>query len=235
MISGIPFTVIGVMREKVQNSSYMNRDTSIAFLPFSTFREMRGATSVDRIIYRARDVGDTPRMKTHTYAVLGKLLGFSPDDKDALWMWDTSEMTRYFHYFFLGFEGFLLLGGMFTLIVGGIGVANIMYVTHPRAAARNRHKSALGATPRMIPSSFFWESFLIMLVGGGLGCWGRVIVVGIAGLPAFAGMQKILGTPSIDPAIALVTASLLAFIGFAAGWSPAKSAAEMDPVRALES
>jgi ABC-type antimicrobial peptide transport system permease subunit len=57
----------------------------------------------------------------------------------------------------------------------------------------------------------------------------------VVGLPAFAGLQKVLGTPSIDMATSLITASLLALIGFAAGWSPAKSAAEMDPVRALES
>lgn len=235
MVANIPFTVVGVMRAKVQNSSYMNQDRSIVFLPFSTFREMRNATQVDRIIFRAREVGDTPRMKAHTYAVLGKLQGFSPDDKDALWMWDTSEMTRYFYYFFLGFQAFLLLGGSFTLIVGGIGVANIMYVTIRERRREIGIKSALGATPRMILGQFLLESFLIMFIGGGIGVLGAAAIVSVVGLPAFAGFQKIFGIPAIDPITSLITASLLAFIGFAAGWSPAKSAAEMDPVRALES
>jgi putative ABC transport system permease protein len=234
-IRGIPYIVIGVMEHKTQNSSYMSQDRGLVFLPFSTFKEMLGVTSIERIICRARDAVETPRLKAQVYAILGKTLEFSPDDKIALWMWDTSEMTRFLHYFFLGFEGFLLLGGVFTLVVGGIGVANIMYVTIRERRREIGIKSALGATPRMILAQFLLESFLIMLVGGGLGVLGALLIVNVMGLPVFAGIQKVLGVPSIDLTTSLITASLLALIGFAAGWSPAKSAAEMDPVKALES
>jgi len=139
MVQGIPFTVIGVMQEKTQNSSYMTQDRYLTFIPFSTCREIFGINYINRIIYRAHNPVETAKTKERIYQVLGKKLGFDSEDTDAIWMWDTSEMMQYFFYFFLGFEAFLLLGGIFTLLVGGIGVANIMYV-----AIRERRRSVHG-------------------------------------------------------------------------------------------
>ncbi|MFC1692593.1 ABC transporter permease [Candidatus Latescibacterota bacterium] len=234
MVQGIPFTIIGVMQEKTQNSSYMWGDKNLTFIPFSTCREVFGITNINRIIYRAQDPIDTPRTKEKIYQVLGKKLGFDPEDTGAIRMWDTSEMTQYFFYFFLGFEAFLLLGGVFTLLVGGIGVANIMYVAIRERRREIGIKSALGATPRLILAQFMLESFIIMLVGGSLGVLGAFVIVKLAGLPALATIQIVMGVPVINAPIALITVGLLSIIGFAAGWSPAKSAADMDPVRALE-
>ncbi|MCE5250245.1 ABC transporter permease [bacterium] len=234
MVNGIPFTVVGVMQKKIQNSSYMSQDTEIVFIPYSTCRDVFGANYVNRIIFRARNDMDTPGIKDDIYAVLGKTLGFSKDDKDAIWMWDTSEMTQFVQYFFMGFEIFLFLGGLLTLIVGGIGVANIMYVSIRERRREIGIKSALGATPRLILMQFMMESFIIMLVGGGLGILGAVLIVALFNAPALGAIQTVLGKPVINMNISLITAAILALIGFAAGWSPAKNAADMDPVRALE-
>jgi ABC-type antimicrobial peptide transport system permease subunit len=73
-----------------------------------------------------------------------------------------------------------------------------------------------------------------MLIGGALGVAGAWLVVTVFSSPALSGLQTFMGKPVIDLTIASITAILLALIGFAAGWSPAKSASEMDPVRALE-
>jgi putative ABC transport system permease protein len=233
-LNGLPFTVIGVMENKVQNSSYMTQDKNIGFIPYSTCRDVFGATHVNRIIFRARNDMDTPEIKESIYAVLGKTLCFAREDKNALWMWDTSEMTRFIQYFFMGFETFLLLGGLLTLIVGGIGVANIMYVSIRERRREIGIKSALGATPRLILFQFMLESFIIMLLGGSLGVLGAWLVVALFNSPALGSIQIVLGKPEINMTIAAITATILALIGFAAGWSPAKSAANMDPVRALE-
>jgi len=234
MVNGIPFTVIGVMLDKVQNSSYMTQDKNIAIMPFSTCYEMIGVTYINRIIYRAQNPVETPRMKERTYKVLGEKYGFSPEDKDALRIWDTSEMMQFFHYFFLGFEAFLLLGGLLTLIVGGIGVANIMYVTIRERRREIGIKSALGATPTVILTQFMLESSLIMLIGAFIGVLGAWILVTLIGAPALSDIHSVLGIPTIDLNISLITATILALIGFAAGWSPAKRASDMDPVQALE-
>jgi len=234
MVQGIPFTIIGVMQEKTQNSSYMSRDSNLTFIPFSTCREVFGITTINRIIYRANDPTDTPKTKEKIFQILGKKLGFDSKDSDAIWMWDTSEMTQYFFYFFLGFEAFLLLGGIFTLLVGGIGVANIMYVAIRERRREIGIKTALGATPRLILVQFMLESFIIMFVGGSLGVMGAYVIVKLAGLPALKTIQIAMGVPVINAPIAMITVGILSVIGFAAGWSPAKSAADMDPVRALE-
>jgi putative ABC transport system permease protein len=212
----------------------MSRDEDLLFIPYTTGRDVFGITYVSRIIFRARDAIMTPSMKDSIYEVLGKKHGFSPDDKDAIWMWDTSEGTQFMHYFFLGFEGFLLCGGVFTLIVGGIGVANIMYVTIRERRREIGIRTALGATPALILAQFMLEAFVIMLVGGGVGVFGAWSIVKVCGLPSMANMQKYMGVPEIDLTISLITVGLLALIGFAAGFSPAKTASEMDPVRALE-
>ncbi|MFC1541666.1 ABC transporter permease, partial [Candidatus Latescibacterota bacterium] len=75
---------------------------------------------------------------------------------------------------------------------------------------------------------------IIMIVGGSFGVMGAYVLVTLAGLPVLESIQNIMGVPVINAPIALTTVGILSIIGFAAGWSPAKSAAEMDPVRALE-
>ena len=124
--------------------------------------------------------------------MLGNKLGFAKDDKDAIWMWDTTEMTQFFYYFFLGFELFLFLGGILTLIVGGIGVANIMYVSIRERRREIGIRTALGATPRLILMQFMLESFIIMGIGGSLGVFGAWVIVTLFGLPALAGIQVVL-------------------------------------------
>jgi len=234
MVQGIPFTVIGIMATKVQSSDYMGRDDTIAFFPFTTLQDVFGMTTVQRFIIRARNPEDTPRMMENIYRVLGDKLGFDPDDHDAVWYWDTSEMMRFLFYFFIVFEGFLLVAGLFTLFVGGIGVANIMYVAIRERRREIGVKAALGATPRLILAQFMLETFLIMFIGGCIGVGFAGGIVKLINMPALGQLQTVVGTPRIDLTIALVTAGMLALIGFAAGWSPAKAAADMDPVRALE-
>jgi len=234
MVDGAPFSVIGVLEKKIQNSSYMTQDANLVFMPYSTFRDVYGYEYIGRIIYRAVNPVNNPVIKKKVFDILGRKLNFSPDDPDALWMWDTTEMSQFFHYFFLGFEAFLLLGGVFTLIVGGIGVANIMYVTVNERRREIGIKSALGATPSLILAQFMLEAFIIMFFGGGFGVVMAWMIVSILSSPALAGMQVFLGKPAIDMTVAIITASLLALIGFASGWSPAKAASDLDPVQALE-
>lgn len=234
MLNDIPFTVIGIMEEKIQNSSYMTQDRNLVFIPFTTCMDIFGLKHVNRIIFRAEDTVDTPVIKEKVGMLLSKTLGFDPEDNDAIWMWDTSEGFQFIHYFFLGFEAFLFIGGLLTLVVGGIGVANIMYVTVRERRREIGIKAALGATPTLILGQFMLEAFIIMFIGGGIGVTGAWLVVTVFSSPAMANMQKYLGKPEIDLTISLIAVSILAVIGFAAGWSPAKRASDMEPVQALE-
>ena len=233
-LNGIPFTVVGLMKEKIQGNRYMAADAESAFIAYSTFRETFGARYVSRFVCRAVDPLQTKRMIGEIYQVLGAKYKFDPTDKRALWMSDTTEADQFTKYFFLGFQIFLLIGGTLTLLVGGIGVANIMYVVVRERRRELGIKAALGATPRTILMQFLLETFLIVLTGGVLGFAFSYGVIRIFQSPMLEQATQYIGKPVLEPLVSLSAVALLGLVGFAAGWSPARRAANMDPVQALE-
>ena len=120
--------------------------------------------------------------------------------------------------------------GSFTLIVGGIGVSNIMYVVIEERTREIGVKLAVGAKPRFILSQFLLETLSLTAVGGVLGF---LITLGvIAVFPAQ--LDQYVGTPQASPVVILTTAALLGLIGLVAGWFPARRASLLDPVVALK-
>ncbi len=230
MLGETPFLVIGEMVPKTQNSSYNSRDANRIFIPSSTYATLFGARYISQIIYRATDPELSPAVQGQVFEVLGRRHVFDPSDRDALSLWDTTEMERLFRYIFLGFNIFLGVVGSFTLTVGGIGVANIMYVVVRERTREIGIKRSLGATRRDIMLQFFLEGLLIVLAGAGLGfliSWGIVEALGM--LP----IEDEVGVPTISPTVVLVTATLLGIITFTAGLFPARRAANLDPVDCL--
>src|SRR5690606_33307627 len=94
---------------------------------------------------------------------------FDPTDVDALNLWDTNEMMKMFKYLFIGFNVFLGVVGCFTLVVGGIGVANIMYIVVRERTREIGIKRALGARRSDILWRVLGETCLIVAVGAALG------------------------------------------------------------------
>ena len=225
-----PFTVIGVMRPKMQNSSYQSRDKDRIFIPMSTFRSLLGNRYVNNIVYRARSPELTKVAERHAYETLGRKYQFDPDDKDALMFWDTSEWETRFGYLFLAFNIFFAIVGSFTLLVGGIGVANIMYVVVRERTREIGIRRAVGATRWEIMRQFFVEACLIVGMGALLGLLLSVgLVEGLGGLP----IKDFVGTPTISAVVMAATLGLLAVVAFAAALLPARQAAGIDPVEAI--
>jgi putative ABC transport system permease protein len=230
MIGETPFLVIGVMRPKTQNSSYNGRDKDRVFIPASTYVAMFGDRSVNNFIYRTTGPGITKQVERRVYELLGRRYAFDPEDKDALSVWDTSEFELQFSYMFLAFNMFFAIVGSFTLTVGGIGVANIMYIVVRERTREIGIRRSVGATRRDILFQFFSESFLIIGLGavaGFVGSWG------IVKLLSLVPMQDFVGTPTVSPLVIAVTLSLLAAVGVLAGFFPARRAAGLDPVECL--
>ncbi|MDH3428174.1 MAG: FtsX-like permease family protein, partial [Gemmatimonadota bacterium] len=177
-----------------------------------------------------RDATATKAVEGRLYEVLGRRYTFDPEDEDALAVWDTAEWEIRFGYMFLAFHIFFAIVGTFTLTVGGIGVANIMYIVVRERTREIGVKRSVGATRRDILLQFIGETFLIIGIGavlGFVGSWGIVWLLG------FVPMQEFVGTPTISPLVALITLSLLGAIGLMAGLFPARKAASLDPVECL--
>ena len=107
-----------------------------------------------------------PAVTRKVYEVLGRRHQFDPKDKEAIGMWDTTEGEKFFRVFFGTFRAFLGIIGSFTLIVGGIGVSNIMYVVVEERTREIGIKLAVGAKPRFIQGQFLIETLTLTAVGG---------------------------------------------------------------------
>jgi putative ABC transport system permease protein len=230
MIDSVPFMVIGVMQEKAQDSSYGGRDEGKVFLPESTFRGLFGQRHVNNFIFQAKDASLIPEVKRRVYEVLGRRHKFDPADKEAIGMWDTTEGEKFFRVFFGTFRAFLAIIGSFTLLVGGIGVSNIMYVVVEERTREIGIKLAVGAKPRFILGQFLVETLTLTAVGGVLGLLITLVVIAI--FPA--ALDEYVGTPEASPVVILTTATLLGIIGTIAGYFPARRASQLDPVVALK-
>jgi putative ABC transport system permease protein len=230
MINATPFLVIGVMEKKAQDSSYSGRDQDKAFLPDTTYKGLFTERYVDNFIFQAREAAMVPEVTRRVYEVLGRRLKFDPADKEAIGMWDTTEGEKFFKVFFGVFRAFLAIIGSFTLIVGGIGVSNIMYVVVEERTREIGVKLAVGAKPRFILGQFLVETMTLTAVGGFLGF---LITLGvIAVFPSQ--LDEYVGTPEASAVVILTTAALLGIIGLAAGYFPARRASMLDPVIALK-
>jgi putative ABC transport system permease protein len=230
-VHGSPFTVIGVLKKKNQDSSYRFRDKDMLVVPATTMRALTGQKYMDNFVFTAQDVSRTQEATDEVLGILAGKHRFDPEDKEALAVWDTSEMAAFFDTFMLAFRLFLGIVGSLTLVVGGIGVSNIMNVVVEERTREIGIKMALGAQPRGVLGQFLLETLLITAVGGALGL---AITYGLCRLfPAF-GATDFVGDPSLSPALAMGTVALLGTIGLIAGYFPARSAARLDPVVAMK-
>jgi len=231
MVLNSPFLVIGVLVPKEQDSSYKGRDKDQMWIPATTFRALTGAKYVDNIIYRGKTADDNPRLTEEVRRTLARRLKFDPKDEEALQVWDTTEMFAFFDAFMLGFKLFLGIVGSLTLLVGGIGVSNIMNVVVEERTREIGIKVALGARRWTILVQFLLETLFLTAVGGALG---MVLTWLICAAFPVLGFTEYVGVPTLSPPVAAMTACLLGLVGLVAGYFPAKEAADLDPVVAMK-
>jgi putative ABC transport system permease protein len=238
-IDGVPFTVVGVMRVKLQNSNYNGqRDERCAFIPWTTYASLYGTKFVSNIIFRPLDLTRSKAVTEDVKVHLSKLIGFSPADPDALGIWDTLDFEKQFTTFFLAFTVFLGVIGSFTLLVGGVGVASIMRVVVDERTREIGIKLAVGARRRTILWQFFSESLALMAIGGltGFGLAAGVMQLVKAfsqGSTDDLTFVNFIGIPVLNPLVVVSTVLILIAIGVVSGIIPAKTAASTDPIEAL--
>ncbi len=230
LLDNVPYTVIGVMVKKKQDSSYSGRDKDKAFIPSTTFQTTYGDRYLDNIVFRAQNLEVHKQAVDRAYEVFAKKYKFDPTDREALAMWDTVEGNDFLIFFvamrmFVGFVGFM------TLLVGGIGLANIMYVVVEERTKEIGIKMALGAKKGFVLSGFIFETFILTTIGGGIGYGIAQLIISIA--PMFD-IKDYVGTPTLSLQDKLAVVAILGIIGLMASFFPARRAANMNPVQALK-
>ena len=229
-IAGTPFTVVGVLRPKLQDSNYEGQDADRVCIPAPTFRRVFGDRYADYVVSSARDALATSTAKRRVYEVLGRRLKFDPSDEDVLGVMDATEGAKIRETAFLAMDVLITMACALTLLVGGIGVGNLMFLVVRRRTREIGIRMAFGAKPRWILQETLVQALLLVAVGGAAGffaAWGLSALIGMT--PA----TEFLGHPRISLRTAGGTVGMLAIIGLLAGWFPARRAARLDPVRAL--
>src|SRR2546430_14356607 len=94
VVDGLPFTVVGVLKKKFQDSSNNGPDAQRAVVPYSTFRTIWGNRFVSHLIVQPHDASRGPLVKAELYRVLGRKYRFDPTDERALGMWDFIESEK---------------------------------------------------------------------------------------------------------------------------------------------
>jgi putative ABC transport system permease protein len=234
MIDGLPFTVVGVMQKKMQTAMNNGPDAERAIIPSTTFRAIYGYRNVNHLIVRPRSLERAPFIKQEIYRVMGRKYQFDPTDERALGVWDFIEAEKEMSKVFLGIQIFLVVVGGLTLLLAGVGVANIMYVTVRERTREFGVKLALGARKHHIKLQVIFEALLIALTGGAVGLGFSILAVSlISGIDNKGGAMEFLANPQLSIPSALITVAVLTLIGLLAGYFPARKAASVDPVESL--
>lgn len=234
MLNNVPFTVIGTMQSKMQTSMNNGPDADRAIIPHSTFRNIYGDRNVGSILVRPTDPGKQEEIKESITNIFSNKYKFDPADEQAMPMWDFIEAEEMNRKVSAGLEIFLFTVGFFTLMIAGVGVANIMFVVVKERTQEIGIKLAVGARKIHIIVQFIFESLFISFMGGFLGmAVSSAIVYGVLAMNMTEGAGQFLGKPQISEVAVIITVGVLALIGLIAGIFPAIKAAKVDPVESL--
>ena len=251
-LNGLPYTVIGKIRKKDQDSNYSGPDNDKVFIPFSAMARdfprpnvNRGVVSqiiiaphqwvIDRLpavldsrTGRIEDI-DWP-LQREVRRILAPRHRFDAEDKNAVTMWDTTLETLMFGRMIATMKDFFSLVGIVTLALGGLGVMNIMLVAVRERTREIGVRKALGATTAQIQRQFFLEGFVLTMISGAAGF---VIALGLCAAVNMLPMPTRFQGMVLTWQAGVGAVASLVFIGVVTSTYPARRAAQLPPVEAL--
>jgi putative ABC transport system permease protein len=222
-LTGIPFTIIGVFREAVNDFGQSEIEDETVVIPYTVARYFTGTDNVNQLYFSMRSMDEVPDAAREIVRVvkgrhransvyraqtLTELLTTAAEISDAL-------------------TAVLLLVAAVTLAVGGVGIMNIMLATVRSRIREIGIRKALGATYREIKIQFLTEAVLISLAGGLVGTLvGLAVPLSVRFLTSY--------DPPINGWSILIALGSACLVGVVFGTVPATRAAQMDPVEALK-
>ncbi len=235
-ISGVPFLVVGTFVNPE------NKEDKKVYIPLKTAQRVfngNNRLSELAVATNALTVAENKRIEEGIRGTLGKLHHISPDDQQALGIFNTLEHFKQAQGVFSGIKAFVWVIGIMTIIAGIVGVSNIMIILVKERTKEIGIRKSIGATPWSVIRMVLSESVFITTLAGFMG-----LVLGMGLLAVVStvlqniatqnpGIERAFYNPSANLSVALSALAILIVAGIIAGYVPARKAAGIKPIDAL--
>lgn len=232
--NGLAFQVVGVYDNKNQ---YMNNPP--AYIPFTTaqmlYNKGWGFRQIDFTINGLKTIEANEAFIEKLRKRMGKIHNFDPTDRSALYVRNQAEFVEQTEDMFTTINLFIQIIGIATLVLGIIGVGNIMLITVNERTQEIGIRKAIGATPMAILKMIIFESLFITSISGYIGL---VFGIGLSELlnslsSGDSTGPSIFKNPTVDLGTAVVACAIVIVAGVLAGLVPALKATRVRPIEAM--
>ena len=225
-VQGIQFEIIGLLKSKGASGGFQDPDDQL-MVPVSTvMRRIMGTNTVRSINVQATSMAAMNKAYSEVDALLRSRHKLAADDESAFMIRSQADIMAMAEATSEVFTVLLAGIAMVSLLVGGIGIMNIMLVSVTERTREIGIRMALGARRRDIQAQFLIEALVLSLLGGALG-----ILAGIAGSIIMGSISQ--WVTSIEPSSIALSFGFAALIGIFFGYYPARQASMMKPIDAL--
>ena len=225
-VGRVPCTIVGVLAAKGSTPFGGDQD-DVVFIPWTTVQaRMTGNRDIMQLLISAPDEASMPALQEEVTNLMRGLRRLGPESQDDFQIRTQTEIMTMRTEMTRTFTTLLASVAAISLLVGGIGIMNMMLVAVTERTREIGLRIALGARPRDIRAQFLTESVVICTIGGLLGA--------IIGVSVAMGISKLMGfATSVDTDMMLIAVSFAAGVGVFFGFYPAMRASKLDPIEAL--
>jgi putative ABC transport system permease protein len=222
----LPCKVIGVLAIKGQSATGQDQDDTI-LMPYTTvMKKMKGVTWIDDILCSGITAAAIPEAEDQIVALLRERHRIAPGAPDDFNLRHPTEIAQTVEASARTMEMLLAAIASVSLLVGGIGVMNIMLVSVTERTREIGLRMSVGARGLDVQLQFLWEAVILSLIGGLIG-------TGL-GFASSVGLADLMEWPvSVSPNAVVVAVAFSAAVGVFFGFYPARKAAKLDPIEAL--